>query len=176
MDDATELALARELLAVEDDQELEVFLGKLFKGAVRGVRRFAKSKVGRALGGALKAVAKGGLPLAGKALGNLVIPGVGGVVGGQLGKLATKLFEVEGDEFETELDELDAARRFVRVASQASQRAARMPAQVSPKRAALAAIESAIKNQRSSPTRTTSGRPQQGRWIRRGNKVILLGL
>lgn len=185
LDEQTELELARELLDVENDEELDEFIGKLFKKAVSGVKSFAKSKVGKALGGALKGVAKIGLPLAGKALGNLVVPGLGGIVGGKLGSLATKLFEVEDGEFGEPDTELEQARRFVRLATNASQKAAQMPASAPPKQAAVAAITSAARTQlgggdankpgdasASNPTR----RATQGRWVRRGRKVILLGL
>ncbi len=179
MDEQSELELAEELLSIEDEQELDEFIGKLFKKAVKGVRKFARSGVGKALGGALKSVAKAGLPLAGKAVGNLVAPGIGGVVGGQLGKFASKLFEMEDSEFGSEDSELDAARKFVRMATVASQKAARLPASVPPKHAALMAIKSATDATTSNRPKTRSaspGRSRQGRWIRRGNKVILLGL
>lgn len=184
VDEQAELELARELLDVESDEELDEFIGKVFKRAVSGVKRFAKSGVGRALGGALKGVAKIGLPLAGKALGNLVVPGVGGVVGGKLGSLASKLFEVEDGELGQPESELEQARRFVQLATAASKKAAQMPATAPPKQAALAAIQAAAKEQltRDGAPRTTgegaagSRRATQGRWVRRGGKVILLGL
>ncbi len=185
LDEQAELEFARELLDVESDEELDEFIGKLFKAAVSGVKRFAKSGVGRALGGALKGVAKIGLPLAGKALGNLVVPGLVGIVGGKLGSLATKLFEIEDGEFGEPESELEQARRFVRLATAASQKAAQMPATASPKQAALAAIQAAAKDQMSATdapqaagngTKAASRRATQGRWVRRGGKVILLGL
>lgn len=181
LNEQTELELAQQLLAVENEQELDEFLGKLFRKAVRGVKKFARSKVGRALGGALKSVAKVGLPLAGRALGNFVVPGIGGIVGGQLGSLATQFFELSEASLGDEEAELDAARKFVRLATAASQTAAGMSSQVSPRRAALLAIKMAAQNQMgkdpvASPRINSRGRSQQGRWIRRGNKVILLGL
>lgn len=185
LDEQAELEFARELLDVESEEELDEFIGKLFKAAVTGVKRFAKSGVGRALGGALKGVAKIGLPLAGKVLGNLVVPGLGGIVGGKLGSLATKLFEIEDGEFGEPESELEQARRFVRLATAASQKAAQMPATASPKQAALAAIQAAAKDQMNGTdapqaagggTKSAARRATQGRWVRRGGKVILLGL
>ena len=73
-----ESELAEELLNVQSEEELEQFLGSLVKKAWRGVKKFAKSKVGRALGGVLKKIAKKALPIAGGALGSFIpIPGVG---------------------------------------------------------------------------------------------------
>src|SRR5262245_10096582 len=56
--EAQEIELASELLEITSEQELEQFLGGLFKKVARGVGTFIKSPVGRALGGVLKGVAK----------------------------------------------------------------------------------------------------------------------
>jgi len=45
-----ETELAEELLTIQSEEELDQFLGKLVKKAWRGVKKFAKSGVGRALG------------------------------------------------------------------------------------------------------------------------------
>ncbi|MGV9868705.1 hypothetical protein [Rhodococcus koreensis] len=68
-----ETELANELLEITSEDELEEFLGKL----VSGVGKFAKSSVGKALGGALKGIAKTVLPMAAGALGNFIVPGAG---------------------------------------------------------------------------------------------------
>jgi len=68
-----ELGLAAELLSVTNEEELENFIGSLIKGASKLVR----SPAGKALGGILKTVAKKALPI----VGNMVAPGVGGLVG-----------------------------------------------------------------------------------------------
>lgn len=68
-----ELGLAAELLSVTNEEELESFIGGLIKGASKLVR----SPAGKALGGILKTVARKALPI----VGNMVAPGVGGIVG-----------------------------------------------------------------------------------------------
>jgi YD repeat-containing protein len=80
-----ETELATELLGLSSEEELEQFLGKLIRGAAKAVGKAVRSPVGRALGGALKNVAKTALPMAAGALGNLVLPGVGGAIGSRLG-------------------------------------------------------------------------------------------
>jgi len=84
-----ETELAEELLTIQSEEELDQFLGKLVKKAWRGVKKFAKSGVGRALGGALKGIAKKALPIVGGALGSFIpIPGVGTMIGRAAGTAA----------------------------------------------------------------------------------------
>lgn len=66
--EAEEIELASELLEITSEQELEQFLGNVFRKVARGVGSFVKSPVGRALGGVLKNVAKKALPVVGGAL------------------------------------------------------------------------------------------------------------
>ena len=58
LSEVQEVELATELLEISNEQELEQFLGKLFRGASRAVGGFMRSGVGRALGGALKGIAR----------------------------------------------------------------------------------------------------------------------
>jgi hypothetical protein len=91
--EAEELALAMELLEVANEEELEQFLGKVFK------------KIGK--------FAKKALPFVGKALGSFIpIPGVGTAIGGALGTLASKAIKGE--------QELEEARQFVRLTGTAA--------------------------------------------------------
>ncbi len=132
--------LAMELLGVASEAELDQFLGALAKRVVRGAKAFAKSSVGKAIGGALKSVAKTALPMAGAALGNLVAPGLGGAIGGKLGSMASKLLEAEEAEMLGEEEaELEAARRYVRWAAGTIRNAARAPRGVAPQRVARSA-------------------------------------
>ena len=52
--EAHELEFASRLLEVSDEQELEQFLGDVFRAAGSAVGRFARSETGLALGGILK--------------------------------------------------------------------------------------------------------------------------
>lgn len=158
--------LAMELLGISTEQELDQFLGSLARRVVKGAKAFAKSGVGKAIGGALKSVAKTALPMAASALGNLVVPGVGGVIGGKLGSMASKLLEAEEAEMMDEEEaEQEAARRYVRWAAGTIRNAARAPRGVAPQRVARsAAIASArryapalITDRRVSPWRGRRG-------------------
>src|SRR5579871_6330860 len=62
LSESEEIELASELLELGSEQELEQFLGNLFKGVSRAVGGFIKSPIGKALGGVLKNVAKKALP------------------------------------------------------------------------------------------------------------------
>lgn len=158
--------LAYELLSITNEEELDQFLGSLAKRVVRGAKAFAKSSVGKAIGGALKSVAKTALPMAGAALGNLVAPGLGGAIGGKLGSMASKLLEAEEAEtMDEEEAEQEAARRYVRWAAGTIRNGARAPRGVPAQRVARsAAIASArryapalLTDRRASPWRSRRG-------------------
>ncbi len=137
--EVTEMELASELLSIQSEAELDQFLGKLFNKAVGAVKNFAKSGTGKALGGMLKGLAKKALPIAGKALGTFIAPGIGTAVGGALGKAASNLFELELEGLSAEDREFETARAFVRFAGNSARRASRMkPA--NPKQAARKSI------------------------------------
>ncbi len=88
-----EMDLASELLEITSEEELDQFLGSLFKKVGLGVGSFVKGPIGRSLGGMLKGVAKKVFPMAGGAVGSFIpIPGVGTAVGTALGSAAANLF------------------------------------------------------------------------------------
>ncbi|WP_051293761.1 hypothetical protein [Pseudoduganella violaceinigra] len=117
--DEQETALAMELLAVQSEAELEQFLGKVFKGVWNGIKKVAKP-----LGGILKGIAKKALPFVGGALGSFIpIPGVGTALGRALGGALGNALELEMQEMPEVDRELEAARRFVRIAGSAAQAA-----------------------------------------------------
>lgn len=114
-----EMELAMELLAVQSEEELEQFLGKMFKGIWRGIRKVAKP-----LGGVLKGIAKKALPFVGGALGSMIpIPGVGTALGSALGGALSKALEMEMENMPGIDREFEMARRFVRIAGSAAQAA-----------------------------------------------------
>ncbi len=119
-----EYELAAELLAVNSEEELDQFLGKLVRRAARGVSNFAKSSAGQALIGGLKKVAKTALPVVGKAAGSFFGGPVGGMIGGKIGSWASNLFEVNLEGMSNEDREFEVARRVVRLSNAAAQRAA----------------------------------------------------
>ncbi len=189
--EADEMALAAELLSLSSEAELDQFLGGVFKKAWGGIKRFARSGVGRALGKALKGVAKIGLPIAGKAVGTFFGGPIGGMIGGKLASGATKLLGLELEGLSPEDAEFEVARRFVRLAGTAARNAAFASPAADPLTAAKAALTSAARTHvpglvgllssgGAAPgalVASPSGiRSRSGRWIRRGSKIILLGV
>jgi hypothetical protein len=134
--------LAAELLEITNEQELDRFIGNL----VKSVGQFARSGVGKAIGGVLKNIAKTALPVVGSAIGSFVAPGIGTAIGGKLGSLAGGLLEVnEAETMGEEEAEYAAARRFVQF-GRATARYGRMaPPNVPPPAVARAAAIAAAR-------------------------------
>jgi hypothetical protein len=195
--EADEMELAAELLEVSDEAELEQFLGGLIKSVGQAVGGSISPAVGRTLGGMLKGVAKRALPIAGGALGNLVAPGIGGAVGSKVASAAGSLFGLELEGLSGEDQEFEVARHFVRLAGEAAENAAQAPEGAAPQAAAQSALADAaaqhapgLLRQNSMGAGNGTGRPRgamsdsprmtggkrSGRWMRRGNRIVLYGL
>jgi hypothetical protein len=196
-----EMEWAAELLSVGNEAELEQFLGDIVSGigkAASSVGRFVSSAVKspafQQLGGILKNVAKVGLPIAGKVAGSIFGGPVGGMIGGQLGSLASGalneqeafLGDIVGGLFGGELEsmpqnerEFEAARRVVRLASTAAQDLAAAPPSPNPQAAAMQAIQSAAQKLglAGQPMAMAGMEPARdhGRWVRRGNQLVIYG-
>lgn len=171
--------LASELLAVTHEGELDQFLGDVIKKAGRAVGKFVKSPIGQKLGGILKGVAKKALPVAGAALGNLVAPGVGGAIGGKLASAAGSVFGLELEGLSPEDREMEVAKQFVRLAADATKNAVTAPSTANPSQVAQKAVTTAA--QKFAPgllggATTRLGGATTGRWVRKGTKIILLGV
>ncbi len=169
--------LAAELLEITSEEELEEFLGKLASTVVRGAKNFMKSGVGKAVGGALKSIAKTALPAVGGALGSFLLPGVGTAIGAQLGSVAGGLLEVGEAEALGEAEaEYEAAQRYVRFARATYANAARAPRNAPPRAVARAATVTAAR--RYAPGllrdrgdgRGRGGGRSQGGWGRRRDR------
>lgn len=177
-----EMDLASELLAVTDEAELDQFLGKLIKRGFRKAKKFAKSSTGRALGKVLRKVAKKALPIAGRAAGTFFGGPAGGAIGGKLASSAGRIFGLELEGLSPEDQEFEVAKRVVRLAGSAAKKAARLPEQTKPGVAAKIAVTSAAKKYAPGLLRpvikypSVPGRSKSGRWIRRGSKIILMGV
>jgi uncharacterized protein (DUF697 family) len=120
----TEMELATELLSVNNEEELEEFIGDLFKKVVKGVKNFANSSTGKALGGMLKGVVKKALPVVGGALGSVIAPGVGTAIGSSLGGAAGNALGLELEGLSSEDQELEVSKTLVRLATEAARSAA----------------------------------------------------
>jgi len=188
-DEIEEMELAATLLEIQDEEELEQFLGSLIKKAGRAIGKVVKSPVGKALGGVLKKVAKTALPMAGAALGNLVVPGAGGLVGGKLASMAGKMFGLELEGMSPQDQEFEVARRVVRLAGAATKQAVKAPPMGSPVTAAKNAVAKAAQTHAPglaggstafTPSYSNGGRAnvvgRNGRWFRRGRRIVLLGV
>jgi hypothetical protein len=166
--------LASELMEINGEQELEQFLGDLIKKAASAAGSFIKSSTGKALGGILKGDAKQALPMVGSALGGWVGGDTGAKIGTQLAGLASdKLgLEMEGEaEYET-------AKDFVRMAGDAVAKVAGAPQTANVANAVHSAVTNAIQTHMPSllqPAAKASG-GAQGKWIRRGTRIVLLGV
>lgn len=180
-----EMELAAQLLEVSDEAELDQFLGSLLKKARSVVGGALRSPVGNGLGGILKGIAKKALPSVGSVLGNLIVPGAGGQIGGQLASSAGKLFGLELEGLSAEDQEFEVARRFVRLAGSAVENAAQAAPNTPPAAAAQNAVAAAAQQHAPGllkPTPSTNGatskgaKRQSGRWIRRGKRIVLLGV
>lgn len=184
LSETEEIELAAELLSVSGEEELDQFLGKLFKGIGRGLKkagRFIGKKVLPVLGKGLRAVAKVALPIAGKVAGSFIpIPGVGTAIGGAIGTAVSKALELEFSGVSAEDTELEMARRFVRMAATAAQQAAMSSPDMDAEIVVNEAIVSAARKHlphfrlRKSEQSGMPGTTQQGRWIRHGRQIVVL--
>jgi hypothetical protein len=183
--EAEEVELALELLSVSSEEELDQFLGKLFKSAWKGIKKVGSvvGKIARPLGKVLKSVAKKALPFVGGALGSFIpIPGVGTAVGSALGGALSKALELETGGMSPEDREFEMARRFVRVAATAARQAASAPPDMDEETAVNEAVLLGARQHLpqfrfdgaagAGMTASTSG----GRWIRRGRQIQVLGV
>ncbi|MDX2306442.1 MAG: hypothetical protein NW226_26775 [Microscillaceae bacterium] len=175
-----EMELASELLAVNNEQELEEFMGRL----VSRFGKFARSPIGRKIGGFLKGVARKALPVVGTAAGGFFGGPLGAKIGGKLGGFASRLFEMELEGLSNEDKEFEIARRIVRFVGDTARNIGRIPVnQLVGPRVKKAIIDSARRNApgllRNGYRRGTGGTGQKrghsGRWVRRGNALILYG-
>lgn len=199
-DETEEMQLAAELLEVNDEAELDQFLGKLLRKASRAVGRGLNSPLGRTLGGFLKGAVKKALPTLGGALGNFVVPGLGGALGSRLASNAGRFFGLELEGLSAEDQEFEVARRFVRFAGNAARNAAvagfqgGLAGSANLARTAQQALHTAARQHapgflRGGANPLRRGAPQavanchcgstashsSGRWVRRGGKIYLLG-
>lgn len=187
--EAEEMELAAELLNVSSEAELDQFFGKLFKKVARKVRGFIKSPTGKMLVGTLKNVAKQALP----AVGNAILPGAGGVIGGILAGQpgssggeqvpAEEIFGMELEGLSQEDQEFEVARQMVRLAGEVASNAAQANPSAPPKQTAQAALTTGA--QKHAPGLLNGVAPAgrcrkcahkaSGQWVRQGKNIIILG-
>jgi uncharacterized protein (DUF697 family) len=177
--EAQEMELTTHLLEVGNEQEFEQFLGSLFSKVAKGVSNFAKSGLGQSLIGGLKSIAKKALPIAGGALGNFLVPGLGGAIGSKLGGMASNLFELELEGLSNEDREFEVARRFVQLATDATKRAVAAANTGAPAKAIVnAALKQAAYNYAPGLLRTQGSvnGANSGTWQRKGPYIVVYGV
>lgn len=181
------LELASELLEVSNDSELNHFLGGLIGKASKALGSAIKSPLGQALGGILKSAARKALPMVGSAIGGQLGGSDGARLGGQLAAGAGRVFGLETEGLSHEDEAFEVAKQYVRFAGAAVKNATAAPAG-DPQAVARAAAAQAA--QRLAPglappgaARSGAGTPapgagglRAGRWVRRGNRIVLYGV
>jgi len=171
--------LALELLQVQDERELDQFLGSLFSKAVRAIGKFVRSPAGVALKGIVKNAITSAVPVLGGVVSSL-LPAAG--AGADVGAAIKSELEFEG--VPTENRDVEAAKKVIEVGGAAAQQVAAMPPNAPPQ-AAVDAVQSAAQQQGiptggaaqpgpnggMSDTSATSGQ-----WYRRGRTIVIVGL
>jgi hypothetical protein len=189
-----EMELAAELLEVTNEQELDRFLGDLISRAGSAVGKFVKSPVGEAIGGVLKTVAKRALPIAGGALGAWVGGPIGARIGSGLASMAGQALGLELEGLSQEDREFEATKQFVRFAGETVKNALTAPSEevsgLSAANAARGGIERAFAIAKAAAAEAArvhapgllnaqqagGTHAQSGRWIRKGNSIVLVGI
>ena len=181
-----EMELAAELLETQGEEELEHFLGGFLSKTLGKAVQTLAGPAGDKLRSLLKDAAQKLIPVAGTALGTAFGGPAGAAIGGNIAAKAQQLFGLELEGLALEDQEFEAARSFVRFATDAARQFAN--AQSDDPAAAHHAIMSAA--QRWAPgLLATSGtglsmpfvrrrrRRMTGRWIRVArNQIVLYGL
>lgn len=185
--------LASELLSMSNEQEVEYFFDDLIKkvgGALGGI-------IGKPLSGVLKSVAKKVLPMAGAALGNVIAPGIGGAIGGNAASALGSMLGLELEGLSAEDREYEAAKQLVRLGVDAATQAAQAAQQgMDPHDAVREGMVRAAETHAPGLVQPIEAPPlphfsspepwqphhhqrhhhQHGRWVRRGNHIVLFGV
>jgi hypothetical protein len=185
--DESELTgLATQLLEVADEQELDQFLGDLIRRAGSAIGSVVRSPIGQAVGGVLKGVAKRALPVAGGALGGWVGGPLGARIGSSVASAAGSALGLEAEMLSQEEREIEGAKQFVRLAANTVQRATTAAPSADPRAIAQSAVTQAARALAPGLLRATAGHAAApghgangrngGRWMRRGNRIVLFGV
>lgn len=180
LSETDELDLSAELLAVNSEQELDQFLGRLIGAVGRNVGRIVPAPAARAVGGLIKGVITESLLPGGGALGTGSRGPLGTMLGSRLASVAGPILGLELEGLSHEDQEFAAARRFVRFGGEAVNNAASAAPAQDPVGAAQAAVAAAaqrlapglVSGSRSSPP--GAAHAGSGRWIRQGRKVVVV--
>jgi hypothetical protein len=161
----------------------------LIKRAGSALGKAVKSPVGQALGGILKGAARQALPMIGGAVGGYAAGPAGAKLGSQLASRAGQVLGLETEGLSHEDALYEVAKQYVRFAGDAVLNAIATPqgnpqavAQTAVARAAQRHAPGLLRTPVSSAAAPGAATPPQalargmtGRWVRRGNRIILFG-
>lgn len=179
LNEADEMDLAYEFLDLQNEAELDQFLGDLINGIGSSLGKIINSPTGQAIGGVLKNVAKTALPIAGGALGTFVGGPVGGLIGSNLASIAGSVLGLELEGLSPEDQEFEATKQFIRFAGQTVANALQADPGADPEAIAhTAAVEAARLHAPGLMNIAGVGgrNPGMGRWIRHHDRIILFGV
>jgi hypothetical protein len=134
----------------------------------------------------LKGVVKKALPLAGGALGTFVGGPLGAQLGGSLASMAGSALGLEAEMMNQEDREFEGAKQFVRLAANTVQKATAAAPSADPRAVAQSAVTQAVQALAPGLLQSAAGGlaaaagngggGRSGRWLRRGNRIVLLGV
>jgi hypothetical protein len=182
-----QMELASGLLEVTSEAELDRFLGDLIGRAGQAIGKFVRSPEGQAIGGILKGAATQVLPGIGSAVGGYFGGATGAKLGRDVASAAGRAFGLELEGLSGEDRDFEVARRYVNFAAEAVKNLALAPPGLDSRASANAAVVAAAKTHAPgllSPRQAGMEPPpysplpagQSGRWMRRGNKIVLYGI
>lgn len=178
--------LAAGLLELNTEDEIDRFLGDVFKKVASAAGKVLSSPVGASLKGILKNVAKKALPIAGGALGSFVGGPVGGAIGSKLASAAGSIFGLEVEGLSPQARDYEVARQYVKLVTSSAKNALAAPPTAPPQQIARRAVEQAAA--RFAPGLLTGRAPviaaatapfartRTGHWVRQGDQIILYGI
>jgi len=180
--EADEMEHAASLLEAASEAELDRFLGDLIDQAGRAIGSVARSPAKDTLAGILKAAAKRTLPVVARAVGQRLGGTSDADIGAQVVRAAGKYFGLELEGLSPEDQEFEAAKRFVRFAGEAAKNALAAPAGMPTEAAAARAAHhyapgllSNIPGPRPADPGARHTTALGGRWVRRGQAIIVVG-
>lgn len=183
LSEGEETELAAEFLGIDNEAEMDQFLGKLIHNVGHSLNKWVKSPQGQQLVGVLKSVAKTALPIAGGALGGVVGGPAGALIGSSLASLAGSLFGLELEGLSPEDRDLEASRQFIRFASQTVANALDADPRADPREAVERAARDAARlyapgllDIAGVGHRGRGFMRRTGRWVRHGDRIIVFGV
>ena len=185
--EAEEEAMAAELLNLGDDEEFEEFFlrglrkafGRVKRGArralrkTRGVRRRVRRRLTKRLKSGLKRIARTALTGAGAAAGSFFGGPVGGKIGSSIGSSVGGALGLELEGLSPEDRDFAVARQIVRMTGDAMAEAMGIGEDVDDDEAGDLALRKVIR--RHAPSSGGAAGTHSGRWVRRGDQIVLLG-